>query len=387
MPSFFTRKSIFLLLLGCIVIFGAIFAYLFTSGNGGGRPSTNAVVSTSTTVSTPTQKLTQIHPMTPCTLKQNFQMGVSFPQWQPTGYGQSDTKWLTELPQMRMQTAACWVGMPVLFNQASLSSTTVTTGISTPSVESFTYGVQYAHKMGLHVFVTPLLDVTTGPQSWSGSIAFSTYTQEQQWFESYWQAIKPYVIAANQSGVEQFAIGTEYEWLQRYAPTSLWNNLIANIHSIFHGALSYDMNWTSLQYQPTAWMHNPALKFIGVSAYLPILNAPQRIDPAQIPGLWKSTVKHSLDTFSEILGEPIFISEIGYRNSSDTLYHSWETTSSAPADPIEQAAACSAALTNIISDPHILGSFFWGWDDTGAFSLRGMQAATAIRTHYASLQA
>ena len=118
-----------------------------------------------------------------------------------------------------------------------------------------------------------------------------------------------------------------------------------------------------------------------------MLATPQRVDPKHIYGLWQQTVKHELDNFATALGEPIFISEIGYRNSTDALYHSWESTTTAPPDPQEQAAACDAALANIIPDKLILGSFFWGWDDTEAFNLNGLQAATVIHAHYEALQA
>jgi len=225
------------------------------------------------------------------------------------------------------------------------------------------------------------------PQAWSGAINFTSLQQEQQWFESYWQAIKPYAVMAAQDGVEQFALGTEYEWLQENAPDALWNGLIANLRSVFPGALTYDMNWSSLQKKPPSWMHNTELKMIGVSAYVSAADTPERVDPKQIFGLWKQTVKAALDNFAKALGEPILISEIGFRNSADTLYRSWEPTSSAPPDPEEQAAACDAALANIISDQHILGSFFWGWDDVQAFNLNGMQAATVIHSYYKSLQA
>ena len=226
-----------------------------------------------------------------------------------------------------------------------------------------------------------------GAQSWAGSIHFSTPAQEQQWFENYWQALKPYAVTAAEAGVEQFAIGTEEQWLRENAPDSLWNGLIANVRSVFPGTLTYDMNWTSLQQQPPAWVHNVNLKMIGVSAYSPIIDTPERVDPKQIFDLWKQAVKSALDNFSMALGEPIFISEIGFRNSADALYNSWESTSSAPSVPVEQAAACDAALANIIPDPHILGNFFWGWDDVGAFSLNGLQAAAVIHTRCESLQA
>ena len=104
---------------------------------------------------------------------------------------------------------------------------------------------------------------------------------------------------------------------------------------------------------------------------------------------WSPTGYGTADTkwLTELQDMRIFISEIGYRNSADALYRSWEPTSPAPADPQEQAAACDAALANIIPDQHILGSFFWGWDDVEAFNLNGLQATNVIHKYYESLQA
>ena len=134
-------------------------------------------------------------------------------------------------------------------------------------------------------------------------------------------------------------------------------------------------------------MRNAHLKMIGVSTYSPLVGTPQRVDPKQIFALWKQTVKRELDNFSMALGEPIFLSEIGYPNSVDALYHPWESFSTAPQDPQEQAAACDAALANIIPDQHILGSFFWGWGNSEDFNLNGLQAATVIHRYYKTLQA
>ncbi len=317
--------------------------------------------------------------------QRNFQMGVVFPQWSTAAYGDSDSEWRTELPQMREQTAACWVEMPVLFYQASLTSTVITTQTSAPTIAAFTSGIQYAHALGLHVFVTVLLD-SRGAQSWSGDIKFSTYAQEQAWFTSYWQALKPYAQAAAQGGVEQFALGTEEEWLQKNAPDTLWDGLIANIHSVYAGALTYDVNWSDVQSQPRAWMRNADLKMIGVSTYFPLISTPAYIDPQAISSLWVTEVKSKIDAFAAALGEPVFLSEIGYRNDAYALYNPWISTNLGPENPTEQAAACTAALASIASDPHILGSFFWGWNEVGAFKLSG-SAAQAIHTYYTSLQA
>jgi hypothetical protein len=382
MKPFFVQKNSFLLLLLGIVVISASAVYLFTAENAIMPRTTGS----STAVYPPLAKLTPSLPAKACASTQrNFQKGIAFPQWGSTAYGERDAKWLTELPEMRTQTGACWVEIPLLFYQSSLTSTKVTQGLSTPTVSSFDYGIHYAHALGLYIFVTPLLQVS-GSQPWAGAIQFSTLAHEQQWFESYWKALKPYVLAASQAHVEQLALGTEYEWLQEHAPDSLWNELITRLRSVFPGTLTYDMNWTSLQKPPRSWMYNANLKMIGISAYLPLIHAPERVEPRHIFALWKQTIKRALDNFALKLGEPIFISEIGYRNSADALYHSWEPTSSAPPDPEEQASACDAALANIVPDQHILGSFFWGWDDVQAFRLAGQPAATVIHTYYRALQ-
>ncbi len=253
-------------------------------------------------------------------------------------------------------------------------------------MQSFAAGVSAARAAGYHVFVEPLMGVDSPADKWAGRISFSNYQDEAQWFDSYWQTLQPYAAAAAQAGAEQMAIGTELATLQQSAPAALWNTLIARIHSVFPGTLTYDMNWTSLQMRLPSWIHNANLKMIGVSAYLPMIDTPERVDPKQIFALWKRTVKTALDNFAIALGEPIFISEIGYRNSADTLYHSWERTSSAPPDPEEQAAACDAALANVIPDPHIIGIFFWGWDGVQGFKLSGQPAASVLNRWYSSPQ-
>jgi hypothetical protein len=378
-----------LLVVGIIIVMGASLVYVFTLGN----TSTQHTVAKPTATLEPTATIglrpteTVEFVPKPCGLKQHtFQMGVSFPDWGTMGYGESDVKWLTELPVMQTKTAACWIEMPVLFEQATRTSTAVMAGPKTPSLSSFTYGIQRAHSLGYHIFVTPLFGVDD-TEGWAGVIHFSTVEQEQQWFDSYWQALKPYALAAAQVGVEQFAIGTECVWLEQNAPSSLWNKLIAELRSVFPGKITYDMDWSSLQTHPPAWMHNSTLNAIGVSTYLPLTDTPQRVDPKQIFGLWKQRVKQAIDNFSEEVGKPMVLSEIGYPNSTDSLYHPWESHSTAPADQEEQAAAVGAALANIIPDQHVLGTFFWGWDNTGDFDLHSVQAATVILKYYKSLQA
>ena len=382
-----------LLLVGIILIVSGGLVYLFIKGDTGST-STQQQTSTRTTLHEGSKTAgvgpdnsRVSHAAKPCSSKQrNFQMGVAFPAWGTTAYGPSDTKWINELPDMQTKTAACWVEMPILLHQSSQTSTTVTQGPSTPQLSSFDHGVRFAHSLGLHVFVTIQLQ-TAASNPWAALINFSTYAQEQDWFQSYWQVIKPYAMLAEQDGVEQFSFGTEYRWLEQNAPASLWNGLIGELSNVFSGTLTYDMDWTALHYSPPSWMRNPRLKMIGISSYAPLVNTPVRVDPTQIRTLWVQTVQPDLDNFSIALGRPIFLSEVGYPDCQVALYQPWDSYCSAPPDPEEQAAGCDAVLANIIPDPHILGSFFWGWDNALDFNLSAVQASSTIRSYYRSLQA
>ena len=309
----------------------------------------------------------------------NFETGVVFPEWQPDGY--SDDQWQTDLPQMKIQTGARWVEMPLLFEQPSVTSTAIVAGQKIPTIASFISGIQVAHAQGFHVFVVPLVS------PWSGLINFSTPQDEEQWFTNYWNAYKPYILAAAQNNVEQLAVGTEDDWLQQNAPVSLWNTLITNIHSIFPGTLTYDMNWIQQVHPLPSWMKNPYLQVIGFSEYISLVSTPTRVDPQAMQALWKKTVKPIIDGVAQELDKPILISEIGYRNSSDTLFQPYQTTTNASTDPIEQAAACDAALAETVADPNIAGIYFWGWENAETFSLKGLPAVSTLRKWFTSPEA
>lgn len=388
------RKALFFLLLIGLLSLSTGLVYLLLSG---GKtvtafqvPGQSLHVRKTAITHVPTPSVTPTLPVVaqkPCEAKErSYEMGIAFPQWSPQAYGGTDANWMTELPRLKSQTAACWVEMPVLLFQSSPSSTVVTAGPSTPTTDAVNYGIRYAHSLGLHVFVTILMGVDGGANNWAGSIKFTNLQDEQAWFTSYWHAVQPYAAIAQQAGAEQFGVATEEEWLQSNAPNAYWSTLITSVHGVFSGPLVYDMNWTSLGKLVPEWMFNPLLKMIGVSAYLPSVATSERLTEAQIAALWQSQALPKLDHFASTMGKPIFLSEIGYRNSADALYKTWVANSSAPADPAEQAAACQAALEAILSDEHIIGNFFWGWDNAGAFNLKDSPAAKTIQHYYQSAQ-
>ncbi len=293
-----------------------------------------------------------------------FQTGVIFPQWGANAYSTADQNWQIGLKDIQQQTGAGWIELPINFYQSSITSTQVMTTTQTPTVEAVAAGIHTARAKGYHVFVIPLLSVEEADiLSWSGSIQFASQQQTQAWFDSYWQAFQPYVAASAQAGADQLAIGTEFELLQK-APPALWNQLIGRIHAIFHGSLTYDINWSSLYYPLPVWLHSPYLSAIGVSLYVPLIDTPQRLSPEKVSVLWREKIKTLLETFAIEVKKPVIISEIGYRNSAYALYLPWHRDAQAaaePVDPTEQAAAYDAALLNVIEDPRISGIFFWAW--------------------------
>ncbi len=317
----------------------------------------------------------------------NFQTGMIFPQWGTNAYDSTDKNWQVGLNDIENQTSAQWIELPINLYQSSVTSTQVTVSDMTPTPNAVATGIRTAQARYYHVFIVPLLSVG-GTLTWSGSIQFSTTQQMQLWFDSYWQALQPYVVAAAQAGAEELAIGTELEKLQ-LAPAPLWNQLIERVHQIFPGKLTYDLNWSSLYYQIPPWMHNPLLAAVGVSVYIPLTDRPQRLDPAILPGLWQEKIGKLLDSFSIQLTKQVFISEIGYRDSAFALYRPWERDAQAqaePADPEEQAAAYDAALMNVIVDPHIIGVYFWAWS-VPLFEPNWKPAAKILYKWYTSPQA
>ena len=268
-----------LFLIGGILLCTMTQVFLFTGGNVFGSRSNPVQVSRAVTPSAPIATPT----VRPIATKQTmhyqrpyFETGVVYPQWNQASYGPGDPTWQRGIAAISKQTAARWLEMPVLFSQDSPTSTQVQVGLSTPTLASFIAGIRAAHVLGFHVFVVPLLGVV-GPGTWAANIQFSTYAQEQQWFDSFWQTYQPYVTAAAIAGAEQVSIGTEEIWLQQFVPASLWNTLIARVRSVYSGTITYDMNWSTLDPPFPSWMSNPDLGVIGVSEYIPLTDVPERL--------------------------------------------------------------------------------------------------------------
>lgn len=349
----------------------------------------HGATSAHTTAATATSAVPTATPLPTATpipfARPQLEAGVAFPRWSTTAYGQQDTDWQNGLATLQRQTGARWVSIAVDLYQDTFQSTIIHPGDGTPTPRALEEGIAYAHSLGLHVFIEPLLTVVEQPQ-WSGLIYFDSYAQASAWFDGYWQGYEPYVKAAEAAGAEQLGIATELQALE-WQPNGLWNLLIGRVRGAYHGKLTYDINWNSLikgstiQPVPT-WMANPALDFLGVSEYQPIAPSPQTLSASAIRAVWQSQLLPVLDNLAARTGKSIVLSEVGYRNASDALSRPWDHNTSAPADPELQAAAYTAAAQAVFGDPHVTGLFFWAWGN-GVFN-PSPQAAAALRAQYLS---
>jgi Glycoside Hydrolase Family 113 len=318
---------------------------------------------------------------TTTTIRPTFQRGLVYPRYLPYAYGPNDQIWQSSLPTMKTQTAAQWLEIPVLFEQATSAGTKVVSGQSTASVTSFAAGIKAAHAKGFRVFLVPLMAVReTG--GWAGTINAKNAKSQQAWFDSYWNMFKPYIQAAAANKVEQVSIGTEMQKLELAASPALWNQLIARVRSVYKGPLTYDMNFSSLSQKLPSWVGNRNLAMIGVSAYFQLASNTKRVDPKAMPALWRNIAQKKLDAFGKLIKKPVLISEIGYRNTRDALYQPWAGASKAPIDTQEQSGAFDAALSSLLKDPYISGVFVWGWDDVHQLSIKNQPAIKVISKWY-----
>ena len=380
------RTSFALVLLPGILLYSGWQIFLYIQSN---QTHSAVVAPTPTPTTSAAQQSAVVGYPTPTRValppvpRPDFQRGMVFPQWSPDAYADKNTAWQHGLADIQQQTAARWIQMPALFSQAIPSSTVVVADGAAPTVASFVQGARTAHAMGYHVFFTVLLGVKSPAGSWAADVELDTYAQQQQWFDSYWAALKPYVQAAAREKVEQVGIGTEIEWMQQNAAPDLWNTLLTRVRSIYSGSIVYDMNWSSLYLTLPSWMKSNVLNMIGVSTYVPLVTSPTEVDPATIPALWKEKIGSYLDAASNQLGKKVLITEIGYRQNVDTLYNPWsQVQTSATVDPSYQSAACDAALSDVMHDSNVEGIFFWGWDNVGALKLADQPATKVLYKWY-----
>lgn len=175
--------------------------------------------------------------------------------------------------------------------------------------------IQEAHRRGLSVMVSPLLDeMSLVPDGqWRGSIRPRDI---DSWFRSYSQLILGYAKVAQEEDVEFLSVGAELQSLEPEAER--WVTLIQSVREIFAGQVTYGFNWDSLLSKNGLVDRSllrpiiDATDFIGISAYYP-LDVPGKASVPELVEAWSPWISE-LDGIRREFGKPLVFTEVGTRS-------------------------------------------------------------------------
>ncbi len=220
--------------------------------------------------------------------------------------------------------------------------------------------ISVAKKAGLRVLLRPLIDQTAlyeqNPNYWRGVLQPSNLSS---WFQSYLGTLRPYLIMAQQTGVNYFALETELDSL---TPASEWNAAVVISHDLFKGQLVWNYSWNSAVTKVTR-----AGTTFGIDAYpdLPKLTPTSTV--TAIASAWGALLKKTAYKVPKI--STTTIDEVGinaqngaYANPSYSAY----SLSKYPFNQKIQANWFSAACS-FMKGHHMQGIYYWGpWLTTDA---------------------
>jgi len=264
-----------------------------------------------------------------------------------------------------------------LFQDNWTSSTVWVDEELTPSKERIRLFIRESHKRGFTVMLRPLLNegslVPDG--KWRGSIQPQDI---EAWFSSYGNIVLRYAKLAEEEGVEIFDIGTELTSLE--GETNQWLKLIGAVRSVYHGQLTYSLNWWRLSYNVDVW---DKLDFISVDAYF-ALDAPLEATVEQLIAAWQPWIEQLAQSKTS-LNKPLVFTELGTTSQTGSHQRPWVGEHNTPLDLEAQrryyAAACQASLSLVN------GIYWWsvGLDipsdpkEDRGFNPLGKPAETEIR--------
>ena len=255
----------------------------------------------------------------------------------------------------RLHGVGCrWVNIVINARQKTINSQRMAFGkaatLSPPQIRKI---LLYAHRLGMHTMLMPivLLDHATGDQ-WRGLIKPSNWPA---WFASYRRYIVTVAGWAQRCHVAIFSVGSELLSTEKF--TGQWDRLIAAVRRVYHGKLTYSANWDHYAYVGF-WNK---LDYIGMNAYYRLARHNQ--PPVQnVLARWMP-IKAKIRRFSQAIGRPVLITEIGWDNLQNTLRKPWDYVGAGAIDPQVQLTAYEAFVRAWRNLPpkQFVGAFIWEW--------------------------
>jgi len=247
------------------------------------------------------------------------QYGATFGagEWSNPQYTYSSAESFRSLQRLR-DTGANWVRLLMTWFQDTINTTAIypinpPSYLATVKDEDLTAVTNEAHRLGMKVFFSPVLDpnwdiptnIRGGPGSvWRGMIGqYFNNSQWDAWFASYRTFILHYAVLAQKLNVEQFAIAAEL--LIPFQRTAGWRDIIKDIRSVYTGILTVA---TTHQQAPEFWSD---LDIIGIDAYFPLITVSDYPTVPDLVKAWQPIIS-KLEMYTKTYNKTILFSEIGY---------------------------------------------------------------------------
>lgn len=220
-----------------------------------------------------------------------------------------------------------------------------------------------AQALGMGLIIKPQLwlgGVQNESYGWSADIEMGSEADWQAWETNYRRLLLHYARLAEDVGAALLVIGTELSKAVAARP-GFWRRLIADVRSVYGGALTYAGNWHD-DYEVVAFWD--ALDYIGVQAYFPL----SRADGPPLEALKRGWVPHrkALERLSQRVDRPLLFTELGYRSVPYAAAEPWRWPSREEAgrvDPDEalQARLYQAFFETFWGEPWFAGAILWKW--------------------------
>ncbi|MBX2892883.1 MAG: hypothetical protein KF734_18285 [Saprospiraceae bacterium] len=214
--------------------------------------------------------------------------------------------------------------------------------------------IRLAHEADIRVMLKPQVWI---PRAWTGTLAFQSDEEWEQWEKTYERYILRFAALADSTGVDMFCIGTEFNAAIQQRP-QYWHQLIQKIKKTYKGKLTYSANWDDWDKVPF-WAE---LDCIGLGGYFPLVAATTPT-VQELKAAWEP-IKERLRTYSKQQNRPILFTEFGYLSVDSSGWRNWELERDIKRRNInEQAQAnCYEALFSTFQHEHWwAGGFLWKW--------------------------
>ncbi|MEM6314816.1 MAG: hypothetical protein AAF743_12050, partial [Planctomycetota bacterium] len=218
----------------------------------------------------------------------------------------------------------------------------------TPTPEKLGEVIRHAKDRGLRVILMPIV-LLDDPKNneWRGTIEPEDW---DEWFASYREMLVHFAWIGAGNGADVFVVGSELISAQTHEQR--WRETIAEVRTVFPGALTYSSNWDRYKAVPF-W---DALDLIGMNSYWKLGTGPDAtVD--EIVVRWKAIQAELLPWVRET-GKPLLLTEVGWHTRNNAVHEPWDYTTDDPIDPAVQA--------------RLYEGFFQAWNDVdelGGYSI------------------